>query len=85
MTHLYLACFGSPEARHDGRVLAFRTRKTLALLVYLMNERGMHSREKITSLFWLDSDEPQGRAMLRNTLLYLRHALEDQELSLIHI
>lgn len=79
MGHLDLACLGSPEVRHDGRVLAFRTRKTLALLVYLMAERGMHSREKITSLFWLDSDEPQGRAMLRNTLLYLRQALEDQE------
>ena len=79
MSQLYLACLGSPEVRHDGRVLAFRTRKTLALLVYLAAERGMHSREKITSLFWLESDEPQGRAMLRNTLLYLRQALGDHQ------
>ena len=79
MGHLRLACLGSPEVRHDGHVLAFRTRKTLALLVYLVVERGMHSRDKITSLFWLDSDEPQGRAMLRNTLLYLRQALGNQE------
>jgi len=81
MGHLDLACLGSPEVRHDGRVLTYRTRKTLALLVYLAAERGMHSREKITSLFWLESDEPQGRAMLRNTLLYLRQALEDHESS----
>ena len=79
MGHLYMECLGSPEVRHDQRVLAFRTRKTLALLVYLVVERGMHSREKITSSFWLESDEPQGRAMLRNTLLYLRRALEDHE------
>src|ERR1700736_3596782 len=79
MGHLDLACLGSPEVRHDGRMLTYRTRKTLALLVYLVAERGMHSREKITSLFWLESDEPQGRAMLRNTLLYLRQALEDHE------
>jgi len=79
MGHLDLACLGSPEVRHDGRVLTYRTRKTLALLVYLAAEKGMHSREKITSLFWLESDEPQGRAMLRNTLLYLRQALGDHE------
>ncbi|HEY3232684.1 MAG TPA: BTAD domain-containing putative transcriptional regulator, partial [Roseiflexaceae bacterium] len=57
--------------------LKFRTRKTLALLIYLAVEGGMHAREKITALFWPDSDRPHGRTMLRTTITYLRDALHD--------
>jgi predicted ATPase/DNA-binding SARP family transcriptional activator len=77
MGHLHLSLLGTPEVRHAGRLLKFRTRKELALLVYLTVEGGKHSREKITALFWPDSDEPQGRATLRRTLTDLRDTLED--------
>jgi predicted ATPase/DNA-binding SARP family transcriptional activator len=74
---LSLNLFGSPDARHVGRPLKFRTRKAFALLIYLAVERGTHSREKITALFWPDSDAPHGRTMLRTTLAYLRQSLDD--------
>ncbi|HEV2581588.1 MAG TPA: AAA family ATPase, partial [Ktedonobacteraceae bacterium] len=72
MSHLSLELLGTPEVRHDGRIVKFRTRKEQALLIYLGVEGGLHSREKITALFWPDSDEPQGRTSLRRTLADLR-------------
>ena len=75
MSRLRLALLGAPEVCHAGQVLAFRTRKTLALLIYLAVEGGHHSREKLTALFWPESDEGHGRTMLRRTLLFLRQAL----------
>src|ERR1700676_2492354 len=77
MGHLSLVLLGTPEVRHAERSLKFRTRKELALLMYLAVEGGLHSREKITVLFWPDSDEPQGRTTLRRTLADLRQTLED--------
>jgi DNA-binding SARP family transcriptional activator len=76
MRHLSLNVFGSPDVRHAGQPLKFRTRKALALLIYLAIEGGMHSREKITALLWPDSDRSHGRTMLRTTLAYLRDALD---------
>ncbi|HUS17656.1 MAG TPA: SARP family transcriptional regulator, partial [Chloroflexia bacterium] len=68
MGHLRIAILGPPEVHHEDRLLAFRTRKALALLVYLAVEGGRHSRERITDLFWPDSPPSAGRAMLRHTL-----------------
>lgn len=76
MGRLQLALLGAPEVRHSGRVLRFR-RKELALLVYLAVEGGLHSREKLITLFWPDSASEQGRATLRRTLADLRSTLED--------
>ena len=77
MSHLSLALLGTPEIRHAGRVVKFRTRKEQALLIYLATEGGLHSREKITALLWPNSDESQGRTTLRRTLADLRSRLED--------
>ena len=78
MGQLYLALLGSPEIRHDGQVITFRTRKALALLIYLAVNGGMHSREKLTALFWPESEEEQSRATLRSTLVYVRKALAER-------
>ncbi|QBD76598.1 hypothetical protein EPA93_11520 [Ktedonosporobacter rubrisoli] len=75
MSELELAVLGFPSAKKDGAALSFRTHKTLALLVYLAIEPGLHARTKLTSLFWPDSTEAQGRSILRTTLFYLRQAL----------
>jgi DNA-binding SARP family transcriptional activator len=75
MARLSLKLLGTPEVRHDGRVLTFPTRKALALLTYLAVEGGTHSREKIIALFWPESDSAHGRAVLRRTLVHLRHTL----------
>jgi len=77
MGHLSLALLGTPEVRHAGRIVKFRTRKEQALLIYLGVEGGLHSREKITALFWPDSEELQGRTSLRRTLADLRSTLHD--------
>ncbi len=75
MAHLHLNFLGKPDVRHAGKALTFRTRKTLALLVYLVVEGGLHSREFITVLLWPDSDAKSARSNLRTTLLYLRKSL----------
>lgn len=75
MARLSLKLLGTPEVRHGERVVTFPTRKALALLVYLVVEGGTHSREKIIALFWPESDSAHGRAVLRRTLVHLRHTL----------
>jgi DNA-binding SARP family transcriptional activator len=75
MPLLSVAVLGSPEVRHGGRSLAFPTRKTLAILIYLLVEGGVQPRDKLTALFWPDSDEVAGRASLRSALARLREVL----------
>jgi len=75
MARLSLALLGAPEARHGGRLVVFRTRKALALLIYLAAAGGAPTRDRLTALFWPDSDEPHGRMMLRRTLAFLRQNL----------
>jgi DNA-binding SARP family transcriptional activator len=72
---LNLALLGVPTVQHAGRDVTFRTRKALALLVYLAVEGGIHSREELAALFWPESDHSKGRATLRSTLAYMRRAL----------
>lgn len=72
---LSLAFLGAPTVRRAGRDVAFRTRKALALLVYLSVEGGVHTRDELVALFWPESDQGKGRASLRTTLSYLRRAL----------
>jgi DNA-binding SARP family transcriptional activator len=84
MSRLTLAVLGQPRVTHGSHAVAFPTRKALALLVYLAVEGGAHSREKISALFWPESDSPAGRATLRKTLAYLHQALnEPQEAHLV--
>jgi DNA-binding SARP family transcriptional activator/tetratricopeptide (TPR) repeat protein len=73
---LKLCLLGPPEVYHDRAALTFRLRKSLALLVYLAIEGGLHSREKLTLLLWPDSSAAQGRATLRNALSFLRRSLD---------
>ncbi|MBW7885698.1 MAG: AAA family ATPase, partial [Caldilineaceae bacterium] len=77
MGHLNLALLGAPVISHDGKVVAFPTRKVLALLVYLVVEGGTHARAKIAALFWPESSDTQARATLRRTLAFLRQALDE--------
>lgn len=79
MSHLSLALLGTPYVRHKGQVVRFRSRKELALLVYLASESGLHSREKIIALLWPDSDVAQGRTTLRRTLADLRGRIENAD------
>jgi len=78
MGRLNLALLGTPEVRHQEQLLRFPSRKTLALLVYLAVEDGAHTREKLTTLFWPESDDARGKGALRRTLVYLRNTLQEE-------
>ncbi|MEM8532279.1 MAG: tetratricopeptide repeat protein [Chloroflexota bacterium] len=77
LPRLTIAAFGTPEVRHDGIPVTFRSRKTLALLIYLLIEEEPRSREQIMALLWPESDTTRARSNLRSTLTWLRQALGD--------
>ena len=77
MSQLTLALLGTPEIRHAGQLLTFPTRKAAALLMYLAVEAGWHSREKIATLFWPESDAARSRSTLRRTRAFLRQTLNE--------
>ena len=54
--------------RLGAQILRFRTRKTLALLAYLVLEPGPHARDKLADLLWSQALDGSGRASLRNAL-----------------
>ncbi len=66
--HLEFTFFGAPEIRVGARVVHFQSRKTTALLAYLMLEPGQHARDTLASLLWADSDRSAGRSSLRTAL-----------------
>lgn len=72
---LQLALLGSPDVRWGQQAIHFRTRKSLALLVYLAMTGTTQPREHLAALLWPDSDDPHARALLRRTLAYLKDAL----------
>jgi DNA-binding SARP family transcriptional activator/tetratricopeptide (TPR) repeat protein len=72
---LQFALLGPPEVRWGQQVVHFRTRKSLALLVYLVMTRTTQPRERLATLLWPDSDDSHARALLRRTLAYLKDAL----------
>jgi DNA-binding SARP family transcriptional activator len=73
---LTIRLVGSPEIAFDQQPLSFRTRKVLALLVYLVVEGRMHSREALMALFWPESSAKDAAVTLRVTLSRLRQALQ---------
>jgi predicted ATPase/DNA-binding SARP family transcriptional activator len=76
MAGLSVRLLGSPEITAGQQPLSFRTRKVLALLVYLVVEGGMHRREGLMALLWPESPPKKVSATLRGTLSRLRQALQ---------
>jgi DNA-binding SARP family transcriptional activator len=77
MAPLVVSLLGPPAVRHGAAEVRFPTRKTLALLVYLAAEPAIHSRERLISLLWPETDHDHGRTSLRASLSLLRRALGD--------
>ncbi len=73
---LTLRLLGSPQVSLGPRPLSFATRKTLALLVYLVVEGGRPSRETLMALLWPENEPEKAAATLRGTLARLRRALK---------
>lgn len=79
MSELVLRLLGAPDVSRDGDPVRFRSRKELAILLYLATEGGTHAREKLVELFWPRSGESRGRANLRNALSSLRKTLLESD------
>lgn len=76
MEPLTIRLLGNPRVTVGQRPLSFATRKTLALLIYLVVEGGRPSRETLMALFWPESPPEKAAATLRGTLSRLRKALQ---------
>ncbi len=71
---VFLRCLGVPELRGpNGEPIRFRTRKHLALLVFLSVEpRVRHRRERLADLLWPDASPAEGRHSLATALSVIR-------------
>ena len=76
MASLIIRLLGSPEVTVGQQPISFRTRKVLALLVYLVVEGETHSREALMALLWPEKPGDKASATLRVTLSRLRQALQ---------
>ena len=72
-----LRCLGRPALiGPDGRPVRFRTRKHLAILVYLAVEsRAAHRRDRLVDLLWPNASHGEGRHSLSTALSVLRAKL----------
>lgn len=75
MSQLNLSLLGSPVALHAAQPVSFRTKKSLALLIYLAVEGGIHARNQLAMLLWPEHTDSQARAALRGVLAQLRRSL----------
>src|SRR5512142_1775096 len=72
---LHLLILGPPEVYLGENLVAFSTRKTLALLIYMAIEARTLPREHLAALFWPEANPERSHASLRNTLAHLQKAL----------
>ena len=82
MSSLKLTLFGSPEGELNGERMTFTTRKSLALLVYVMLTKQAHTRDTLATLFWPDFSADRTFANLRWTLQSLKHDLRGEWLDI---
>ena len=72
----YLRCLGQPALfAASGEPIRFRTRKHLALLVYLAVEGRSHRRDRLAELLWPRVSPTEGRHSLATALSTLRPRL----------
>jgi predicted ATPase len=79
MPRLVLSTLGAFQALLNGQpITSFRSDRTRALLIYLMvNADQPHTRDHLIGLLWPDEPETTARHNLRQALLVLRKALDD--------
>ena len=71
--------------RADGAAVVFRSRKHLALLIYLsVEQRHAISRDTLLALLWPNADGEAARNNLRVALADLRRGLGDDAARVIH-
>jgi DNA-binding SARP family transcriptional activator len=82
MTQLKLFLFGPPRiirtwGERAGQRIEVGLQKALALLVYLVVTKRLHSRESLATLFWPDTDQRTALGNLRRALYRLNQALNE--------
>ena len=75
MPRLALYLLGPPRIERDGTPVQMRRRKAVALLTYLVMTGSSHSREKLATLLWPESNQSRALANLRVALVALNDAL----------
>ena len=85
MGQLSICLLGPPVVRHGERPVAFRTRKSLALLAYLAVDQRPHTREHLRTLLWPEHDAEHASALLRRTLAFLRQSLGEPAAAPVHL
>src|SRR4051812_11523173 len=70
----YLRCLGQPALfAPNGELIRFRTKKHLALLVYLaLEQRRVHRRDRLAELLWPKATIAEARHSLATALSILR-------------
>lgn len=66
---------GPPRIERDGTLVAFDTRKAVAVVAYLALDRRSHPRDVLAELLWPDHDPEHARGALRRTLSTVRAGL----------
>lgn len=81
MAHLDIRLLGTLQVSLDGKPLTgFATDKARALLAYLALESAHpQRRDTLAALLWPDQPDNKARQNLRQTLLYLRQSLREDE------
>lgn len=67
-----VSLLGPPRVEHDGDLVAFDTRKAVALLAHLAVSDRPRPREALADLLWPEADAEHARGALRRTLSTLR-------------
>lgn len=70
-----VSLLGPPRVERDGELVAFDTRKAVALLAHLALTDRPRPREALADLLWPDNDPEHARGALRRTLSTLRAAV----------
>ncbi|MEO1162673.1 MAG: BTAD domain-containing putative transcriptional regulator [Chloroflexota bacterium] len=74
---LEISTFGGLQIFLDGQLAKFPTRKTQALLIYLLVSSQPQPREYLADFFWDDRSQKQAMSNLRTTLTRLRSSVGD--------
>ncbi len=75
MASLSIHLLGPPRLERAGVAVHLSRRRTLALTLYLALTGEPHHRERLTALFWPESEAGHGRANLRRALHQINQAL----------
>ena len=70
-----VSLLGPPRVERDGALVAFDTRKAMALLAHLALTDRPRPRDALADLLWPGTDPDHARGALRRTLSTLRSAI----------